>query len=413
MKRVVVLLFVSLFISCFLINGVLAISTTMKDVYEPSETIIIEIKGNILGSIPKENVEFKRNNVAVPFDYDLIKIGGRYYLWAIPPENENSYTLIIRSIATTVSGKLQEIDYYQNFSVKGNLTDYNIKPGIVSTNHDFEIIVNLNQDEDKTISVDFPISGETLLKPGQNTLKFDVDNVPETSIIDIHLGKYTIPVYIIVNESNKKARVDELRFSPRIIESRILITDKNRHYPFIITNAGEKEIRDVTLEYDDELFIVGPNTKFNIAAGKNVYLNLSLKNIPKDNIKKSIYAKYGNNSIEMLVDITQTENIEEAETPYLESSYNETSLFYCAELSGAQCSASETCSGNIVSSINGACCVGKCQVSEESSSYAWIGYLLAGIVIVGGLILWLRYKKQKQESNPLTRKISEAEKKMP
>ena len=93
-------------LSIILLQLASAISTTIKPVYQPGETMIIEIQGNILEPIKKEDIELKRVNVQVPFEYDFKKIGSKYFLYAILPQSQNNYTLYIKNIATTSNGAL-------------------------------------------------------------------------------------------------------------------------------------------------------------------------------------------------------------------------------------------------------------------------------------------------------------------
>jgi hypothetical protein len=197
MKRIVC------FIACLIImaNGALAITINLQDSYLPGETVIGRISGNILEPITPDKVEFMRGHVLVPFDYDVKKVGDRYYIWFITPQNEMNYTLAVRGITTTVSGKIQQIDYEKNFSVSGNLSDYSVKPGFVLAEGDFEIAVQLNEDEEKSISVKFVEESDFTLKPGENSLDFSISAVNETKTMDLVIGKYTLPVYVRVNKT--------------------------------------------------------------------------------------------------------------------------------------------------------------------------------------------------------------------
>ena len=142
MKKIIVLC-AFIFLS---ISSVTAISTDLKSSYEKGETIIIEIKGNILEPITNSQIEFLRGHVAIPLEYESKKLSGKYYLWAIAPQQENNYTLLIKDITTTVAGRTEKIDFVQNFSVSQNSTDYFVKPGIVLAQKDFSIDIYLNED---------------------------------------------------------------------------------------------------------------------------------------------------------------------------------------------------------------------------------------------------------------------------
>lgn len=200
MKRMIFVFLLPIFVVCSL-QIVSAISTTLNDSYSKGETIITEVSGNILEPIGAVNVEFRRGHVIVPFDYDLKKLGETYYLWAITPQTEMNYTLIIKNITTFVSGKVQKINYERNFSVSGNLSDYSIKPGFILTDKNFEVKVQLNEDNNKQIDVIFTGSTTFTLKPGENTIKFSITGIEESGPYNISIGRYTLPAYIKTNKT--------------------------------------------------------------------------------------------------------------------------------------------------------------------------------------------------------------------
>lgn len=202
MRRNACLLF--LIVSVLLIQSVSAISSDMKDSYLPGETIMVKISGNILEPIGAANVEFRRNHVLVPFDYDLKKLGDGYYLWALAPETQINYSLSIKDISTYVSGKVQKVDYLKNFSVGGNLSDYSVKPGFVLTDSDFEIKVQFNEDLDKTIGVKLVEERDITLKPGENIIKFSISEINKTGLYNLTIGKYNLPAYLKLNETTSK-----------------------------------------------------------------------------------------------------------------------------------------------------------------------------------------------------------------
>ncbi len=324
MKRAIGLIFAVMII--FSIEGVFAISTTMEDLYDQGETIITEISGNILEPISASNVEFRRGHIIVPFDFEIKKLGEKYYLWAITPESEMNYTLMIKDITTFVSGKVQKIDYEKNFSVSGNLSDYSVKPGFVSADKDFEVEVRLNEDNEKQIDVEFFGEISLTLKPGTNIVNFYIYDINETGLFNVTIGRYVLPAYITFNETGWKDS-----YKPSLNLTNLTGVDENR-----------------TLEQEEAV------------------------------------------------------NQERAK-------------YHCYEFPGRICTADETCSGQSIVSLDGPCCVnGECKSkTEEGGSSAWIGYLIAAVVIILGIFIWLRYKKVKAEKNPLAQKIISIEKKMP
>jgi len=176
-----------------------AISTNIRDSYDSGETMITEISGSVLEPITSSDVTLLRNgHIPVPFDFDVKKIGENYYLWLLAPSQIGNYTLKISGISTYVSGTIKEIDYEKNFSVFGNLTDYYVKPGFISTDKDFQIKVVLNGDYDKLIDLEFLEKSNYTLKPGENNLEFSISKINESGLFNLNIGKFGLPVYALV-----------------------------------------------------------------------------------------------------------------------------------------------------------------------------------------------------------------------
>lgn len=321
MKRGICLILVAILAFSY-VSMASAISADIKDSYPPKETVITEISGSILEPINSANVKLIRGHVLVPFDYEIKRLGDKYYLWILAPEQRTNYTLSIRGITTYVSGNVQRIDYEKNFTISGNLTDYYVKPGFILTEKDFEVRVQLNEDKEKEIKLEFiEEESEYMLKPGENIIKFSVSNINETGLFNLSIGRYLLPVYI---KSNKTE--------------------------IPILNAS------------------------NETASSN---------------------------------LTSLIDVEPATAQEEEAINRERAKYHCYEFPGKICAASERCSGDTIVSLDGACCVNGACGSESAggSSYAWIGYLIVALVIIAGVIIYIRYRKVKAEKNPLAKKI--------
>ena len=328
MKRALYLI-LSIAIIISSLNFASAISTNLKDSYQPGETIIAEISGSILEPITDTNMELRREYILVPFDYEVKKLGDKYYFWMLSPVQQMNYTLKIKDITTYVSGNIKKIDYEKNFSVLGNLSDYSIKPGVVSTDKNFEIKVQMNEDNEKSITLKFIEETTYLLKPGENIIKFSVADINESAFYNISVGRYEVPAYIKANKTG---------------------------------------VSFVNLTNDSGI--------------------LNLTN---------------------LTSATSTDPIQQ------EAINIERAKYHCYEFPGKICGASEVCSGETIVSLDGACCVnGNCGTGESSgSSGAWIGYLIAAIVVIAGVVIWMKYKKIKKDENPLAKRILSSDKKIP
>jgi len=383
----------------------IAISTDMKVTYMPGETAIFTIQGNILEPIFNVDLKFLRDgHIEVPFDYDIKKINGKYYVYMVMPNNikenvSSDYTFLIKDLATTVNGQNQKIDFMQNFSVSGELIDYSITPGIVSSSDNFEIEVTLNGDLDKSIEVSLPFQREILLKPGKNTIRFDISDV-SGGFYEISVGDYVLPVSII---KETKGQIFPFKFSPFEIESTIL-RGTDRAYPFDLIYTGEgNAIADFS--YNSQIFDITPAFPEFFEPGKLYEFSLNVKNPGKD-IDEVIILDYGGDSFNFPVRILYTENESIIGTPYLDNNPNNKIEHFCSELKGNECSSSQICSGDVVSTKDiEKCCLATCS-ETSSTSYSWVGYLIGFVLLLILGFVGLRYFKSKKQGDVIKEKIN-------
>ena len=132
-------------------------------------------------------------------------------------------------------------------------------------------------------------------------------------------------------------------------------------------------------------------------------------------INKSVSKIVENITIGNLTNVSLAEiDVENLSEQEKEAVNVERAKYHCYEFPGKICTADQTCSGETIVSMDGACCLGDCGAkTAEGGSSAWIGYLIAAIVIIAGIFIWIRYKKIKAEKNPLEKKILSLEKKIP
>ena len=401
---------ICLLIILLLIPSALAISTDMKESYEQGETMIVEIIGNILQPIEKDDVELFRGHVQVPIDYDVKRIGQKYYFYGIAPQNENNYSLKINNLLTTIDGVTQEIDFIQNFSTTAESVDYSIKPGFAIFEDEFEFTINLNRDLEETISIDFPEETDIILNSGENKIEItSIEN--ETGFRIIQIGKYSVPVFILELPPEPKVSTTNLKIFPKRIES-ILLYGQTKSYPISITNEGDSEITDLVLNYNSDVFDVEPISIPIIEPNETVSFNLSLKtqDEPISEIL-TLESDYFYEKIEL--NISYTENINETETPYLEENYSETQGYYCSELGGDSCSADEECSSETVPTIDvNNCCLETCSTFEDKS-LAWLGFVIGLIILIVLIVVGIRYKKSKEKPSALKKQVTQAKKANP
>lgn len=396
----------------FLMSNVNAISTNMKENYSPLETAIVKISGNILEPITFNQIEFKRNNVRIPFMYDIKRLGEDYYLWFIVNANETgkNMTLIINDIVTSVSGLNQKIDFYQNFTINENLSDYTIKPGFVSTRDKAEFQIDSNLDESKEIEISFPYSTTLTLKPGENNIVIPTDSVSSTQILNVKIGKYIVPIYVIKNQTLVIKKNNSIIVEPDFVNLKRLKEDKNIKFNISIINAGDNKIENLYLEIDDNYFEIETDKKITLLPNQEAQYDISLKKSIDYDISQSILVKADKNNIthSILVEIEFIEN----RSIEVNVSDNETNFeeFLCIELDGKLCPADVTCTGTKVKSLDGSCCIGTCLLKEDDGSSSWIGYIIIGIAILVIVFAFIKYKKVKPVKNDIEKTLDSEKK---
>jgi len=379
-----------------------AISSNLKETYNGKETIIIELNGNIIEPISKNQVEFKRSNVNVPLEYDIKKVGDKYYLWAIAPENPNNYTLVIRNVATNIGGKNLFEDYQKDFKIDGELARYYIRPGLLIVGESETLKVTLNSEFIEKISVDFPSNREIELRPGENLI--DIINDDLRGFRMIHIGIYSVPAYFISGRgdseedpgTNKPADFG-IEIIPEIIESRMLF-GKAEKYKFLILNNGQENLSDLYFDYDRKIIKIEPDEKFFITQNKTLSFNLSVSPEVNESFGEWIYVRRGENYARLKFNVNFTSNESDVLTEYYKpNKENARALLRCNEVPGVVCSTKEKCSLNTITSSDGPCCPGICLANTESKgSKAWIGYTIAGFLIIVGLYIFFKYYRVKK-----------------
>lgn len=413
-KSLILVAFVFILASLIVVS---AVSSDIKSSYSPKETAIVKISGNILESINPSQIELRKGEFTkVPMIYDVKKLGSDQYIWFIAPENANNYTLIIRNLSTSVSGVNQKVDFYQNFTVSGDLVDYNINPGFIITSTDFTIISTLNRDDSVNIEVDDSVKRTITLSPGENNIKFNIADFPSSGIYLINFGKYRFPAYITKKTQEKNNSVnytypieDSIKFVPSDIMNIQVYRSNPGFYPIYIINTGDNDIAEVNLVYNKKLFIISPvDSGIRLRARETRNLSLIVNsNLSANEINETIYAYYSNYSIPFYVQMKLTDNLSSVSN----YSTGNSGLLKCVDLHGAICSVGQLCSGQIVPSSDGNCCTNLCVTSKPKSSKVWIGILIIAILILLLIFLILKYKKTKNQGNPLKAKLAEIEKK--
>ncbi|MEK6846609.1 MAG: hypothetical protein AABY16_00410 [Nanoarchaeota archaeon] len=366
-----------------------AITTNMAKTYQPGETMIIKNQGNILQPITPNNILFKRAHVAIAVIYDVKRIGTEYYLYAQLPLQPNNYSLFINDIATTVNGIVTTIDFNQSFSVAGNIVDYSISPGFAIVSNTLTLNSILNLDQPTTININFPEEQAFTLQPGTNTITLSTSSVAP-GVYQATVGRYTLPIQVINTSSPSNQTAINNNFSIQITPPAIRATalaNNQTSYIFSILNTGGSTINNLILSYNTNLMNVTPYFVSSLQPNSSQQFNLSLNRLSGSPIATEIIVQIGSYNKSIPINISFTANANQT------TQINDTTpQYYCSELGGRFCTASEICSTDPVQTLDGSCCTGTCE-TESSGGFGWVGYVSIAVIIIVLIIIYLLYKK--------------------
>ena len=407
-----------------------AITTDMKSEYSQSETAIVKIQGSLTSTIDNNQIEFKKGTLRIPFQFDVVNLEGTYYIWFVTPNNPGNYTLLVHDISTQEQQQL--FTYYQNFSIGENKSDYTITPGALVSAGNYTLDIFLNADNSMSITSDFPETENINLIPGDNQISFTSYNNSGVYLMDI--GSYSIPVYITSNNSlvynnsidynstNQSSQYNQTNTYNSTYEntsqtygraisidipalSKIAYYGSSPSYSFTIQNNWPVEVNEINFTYPSDIITLTA-LPTSIAGNGSYQFNLSFVNPLNNTVRTTlrITSSGGNLTIPISIDITKNaSNLINAYTlPAKDNSSS--SSFWCSELSGQLCPSGSLCSGTNVSAHDGICCIGTCSSTQGSSS-SWIGWFIAGLVILVIAYFWHKYKSVKPSGNILGKQI--------
>jgi len=380
-----------------------ALTVEMKDSYLQRETGLAKISGNF-DSISKTDVAFYRGHVFVSsFDYDIVKIGYDYYVWFVTPLTENNYTL-----------QIEKIGLMKNFSVGNDSRDYYIKPGAILSNEDFSIDVFSNLDSVKNIDISYIGVKSYAISPGGNKIDFSLNEITSTKTIDIIIGDYKIPAYLIkpagiVEENDTNATVQNTEINALVLTPKQIdreeVMGSHPSYIIEIANSANQSIKNILVEYNSKVVKLNQTIIEEISANGKLDINLSI--LTTMNVSEIINFKNGNESLSLpvIINFVNQGNALNAT--------NQSGFYDCVlELNGTVCLPSETCTRESRASKQGTCCLGQCALPNNSSGGSpWMGWLIAAIVL--GIIgfIYYKYKAVKPAKNPIEKQVGEIEKK--
>lgn len=398
MKKVVLSLVVVLALSFI---SALDITLT-KDAYFSGETLQAEIPDIFIENLKLENIAiYEGDNVhKATVEPGIIKSDNKYLYYAVLPQNTGNYVLKIEN-AKYYSGNQQSSETItKSFSIiSANSSYLSFNPGNIYTSSDFSIKVK-GYNSQQTITLELPEANfKQTFSLGfgmEKTVFISIASVSGTVKSNILLNGYKIPVVIFGKSSPQKNQTtnvtiteenfeDLIYVDPSSIEANVL-SGINFEYSIDLIRETDLDLYNIKVSSSDDEIVLDKE-KINITDDNEV-LKFTINS--KKSLNGSITLEYNDSEIIIPVNITIRSDNSEFSGGTLSNSEKKS----CREQKGIICniSNSESCSGSLTSSIDGICCIGKCEAQKSSGGWMW-GILILLILIGAGL--WV-YKKSKE-----------------
>jgi len=422
MKRIVILIFILL-----LLPLTSAVEFDMKTNFSQGETLMARISGNFIEPILKENIFFYRDHVRIPMDFDVTEIQDEFYIYAQTLEKlANDYSIVIKDVKYMQGSQISEEDIVKNFSITGEIADFSISPGSISTKEDFFIEVQNLQDYKITIQVKTNITenetaiisfeDEITLKSGEiKKINFKVSDISESKFTKIELSSenlaYQIPVYIFAIGIESIKTQKSFKFEPSELNIS-LSTNFSTIRIIYLYNTGNEALENISLLISNSL---------------KPYVSLSLEKIDEleANSNKKIEVFISSDYMEEIIEgqitaqtsdeiYTHSELLLNFIKDYIptEEENITSSTKTCAELGGEICNSTKneecrcikdpnnkTCEGKATYAKDDVCCLGICKEIKKSSVGEIIGWGIVVLMIL--LLIWFYKKKYRRARKPI------------
>lgn len=381
-----------------------SLETTLKNEYKPGETIIFSVSG-LLDNIEKKDVQFYSGRNFVSLIYDVAKINNDFYIYAILPNIERNYTLLIKNAKFfDIEEKTQDIAY--NFSAKGNISSFSVNPGFVITNKDFSIKIN----SIKTGNIKASFLDKTQdysLSYGEKYLEFSISSIKSSALFFLAITgdnstKYSIPVYVLVDINDSAVNLSNPLSFSHIKENIFLLKNADFFYEIALYNKGLDDLDDISLLSSSKKLKL--SSKISIPAGKNKMLNFTIN--LDENLSVAINATKGNFTASTTLNFIALKTLDEYRNLTANTTIkNNTGINQTRNgtASCTLCNDDEKCSGSLRLVDGELCCTGVCKAKKSSNNTLWIVVIVIALLIVG-FFVYKKMKLKKDNSEEIIKK---------
>src|SRR3989344_4861545 len=280
-------IFVLLLLIFLILPLVSSVQIDSKSEVNQGETLNIKISGTFLEPIQEDNIYFYRvyntSFVGVPFEFDLIKIDGDYYL-SISTFGKfpGNYSVTFKDLEyVIVGGETSDTDLVVNFFILEDFASFSTIPGVLIAENSFSVKIQNLKDTESTINVQEKISTEIIkdeekgffssLFGGKNTFnqlnssqksitmkagetknfEFELDGVNESSFKTFLFtdGNFSQEVWVYALENLNDGILEKKNLEFEIDFSNIsLAQNSNTTRIWYLINSGNSTFENVTFE---------------------------------------------------------------------------------------------------------------------------------------------------------------------
>ncbi len=311
-----------------------AVQVDMNHEIKQGDVLVAKISGNFLQPILKNNVYFHRGYVAVPFEFELLKIEQDYFIYTstlgkIP----GNYTITIKEAEYYIEGgQTSTDDLVINFSILEDYADFSVKPGALIADGAFSLELQNLKDTELTIYIDKNASQEQ-----QGFFSF-LSGV----------GTPTGQAHTLKAGESKQVTLE--------FEN--------------IPNATLRTVQLSTDNFSTEIFVYALSNVQEIVNETN-----------QTEVNETEVNQTGTN---------ETVTINETDVPPISQT--------CEEINGSICERGQKCSAEQITAQDGICCIGKCVEKKRSKTGQIIGWTIIIILIGLYIWFYFKkYKKAKKK----------------
>ena len=443
-----------------------AIQMDIKKEFRQGEILIAKISGSFLEPIKENEIYFYRGYTQVPFEFELIKIKGDYYISASTKNKAaGNYSLIIKDSEYYVEGgKTSKEDIKSEFLVVGEYADFSVSPGVqISSEGEFslelqnlknnEITVTLGdeitaspKEENASGQIGFfdflfgggknnatnksseitgqviSISGndnlnsQIILKSGEiKKIDFEFRDIPDETLKKLSLTSdgfsQEIIIYVLSSKKTPRQETSNIFFEQNFFNISIS-TSANATRIAYLKNNGETIFENVTFEISDSLkeyIALEPDLIEDFESNKTEKINLIISSKNESETIIGLIKAKTSNSFYAYLDISL--QIIPGYVPANQTrnyTNNETPFILkpCRELGGRICGSGKECNITAEFSTDGGCCLGICIEKKKNPAGRIIAIAILVFLIVA--YVWFYIKKYKKaKSKPDLLKVAE------